>query len=159
MFLPQLKYYDGNKLLIKKLYKSNIPSKESFIFAFTLYKATEKKEFLDIIMENYNKLPQDIYDKPYYYLRREIVVQLHFIGKDELVYPLLKDIYINDKDETNRNQAVFGILFHDGLIDNLYNINEINKKINIVKQFCLESDTLRKKYLMEYESRKRSEII
>ena len=99
-------------------------------------------------------MPQDNYNKPYYYLRQEIVVQLHFLGKDELVYPLLKDIYINDEDEVNRMQAVIGILFHDGLIDDLYNIEDINKQIDIVKPFCLESVELRKEYIMKYENRK-----
>ena len=43
LFLPQLQFNDGIKLLKKLFSKSSIPSRESFITAYYLYKATEKK--------------------------------------------------------------------------------------------------------------------
>ena len=138
IFLPQLKYYDGIKALEKKLLKSKIPSRQSAEISIVLFEATNKQEYLDIIMQNYKEMA----DKSF------VVVELAYLAKNTAVYNLLKDIYINDNDDTNRIQAINGILMHDGLIED---IKEILEKIDLIRAFPDNDKTTREKFIKEYQ--------
>lgn len=138
IFLPQLKYYDGIKALEKKLLKSKIPSRQSAEISIVLFEATNKQKYLDIIMQNYKEMADNSF----------VVVELAYLAKNTAVYNLLKDIYINDNDNTNRIQAINGILMHDGLIED---IKEILEKIDLIRAFPDTDKTTRENFIKEYQ--------
>lgn len=137
-FLPQLKYYNGIKALEKKLSKSKIPSRQSAEISIVLFETTNQQKYLDIIIRNYKELSNNLF----------IVVELTYLAKNTAVYNLLKDIYINDNEDTNRIQAINGILMQDGLIDN---IQEILEKIDLIRAFSDTDKITREKFIKEYQ--------
>ena len=68
-----------------------------------------------------------------------IVVELAHRAKKPFVYPLLRDIYIHDNSEANRIQAILGVLRHDGKIENIDDVNEFFRKIDMIRAFDLDS--------------------
>ena len=86
-------------------------------------------------------------------LRIPIVTKLTHLAKMEIVYSELKRIYVNDIDPVNRNQAVRGILWHDGYIENIDDLQEYQSKIELFREFNLSSTEERIEYLGQYERR------
>ena len=138
IFMPQLKYYNGIKALEKKLSKSKTPSRQSVEFSKVLFEATNKQEYLDNIIKNYKELSDNLF----------IVVELAYLAKNTAVYNLLKEIYINDNDNTNRIQAINGILMHDELIED---IKEILEKIDLIRAFPDTDKITRENFIKEYQ--------
>ena len=89
-------------------------------------------------MQNYKEMADNSF----------VVVELAYLAKNTAVYKLLKDIYINDNDDTNRIQAINGILMHDGLIED---IKEILEKIDLIRAFPDNDKTTREKFIKEYQ--------
>ncbi len=135
VFMPYLTEYDGIRALKKKLPSFKVPSSGSADIAFVLFDVTGDKQYLDIIMENYRGLS----------LNTPIVAGLARFAKKPDVYSLLKDIYIHDDDETNRTQAILGILWHDGKMERIDDTDEILRKIDMIRAFDLASSEAREK--------------
>ena len=138
IFLPQLKYYNGIKALEKKLSKSKTPSRQSAEISIVLFETTNQQKYLDIIIKNYKELSDNLF----------IVVELAYLAKNTAVYNLLKEIYINDNDNTNRIQAINGILMHDELIED---IKEILEKIDLIRAFPDTDKITRENFIKEYQ--------
>ena len=61
------------------------------------------------------------------------------------VYDLLVDIYLHDKDEVNRVQAIVGILWRDGKLNSVNDPMELFEKIDLIRTFKLDSEEERTK--------------
>lgn len=123
---------------IKKLPKFKVPSSGSADIAFVLFDVTEDKQYLDIITDNYRGLS----------FYTPIVAELSHRAKKPFVYPLLRDIYIHDDSETNRIQAILGILWRDGKIESIDDVNEFSRKIDMVRVFDQNSPEARERLLL-----------
>lgn len=130
VLMPALKNYDGIAALKKKLAEFKIPSYGSADIALALFEATEEEKYLDIIMENYRGLA----------VNTPIAVGLAGLAKKPGVYDLLVDIYLHDKDEANRGQAIVGLLWRDGKLNSVNDPMEIADKIELIKAFKLDSE-------------------
>ena len=64
-----------------------------------------------------------------------IAVGLAGLAKKPGVYDLLVDIYLHDKDETNRVQAIVGILWRDGKLNSVNDPREFTEKIDLIRAF------------------------
>ena len=130
VLMPALKNYDGIAALKKKLAEFKIPSHGSADIALALFEATEEEKYLDIIMENYRGLA----------VNTPIVVGLAGLAKKPGVYDLLVDIYLHDKDEANRVQAVVGMLWRDGKLNSVNDPKEFTEKIDLIRAFKLDPE-------------------
>lgn len=130
VLMPALKNYDGIAALKKKLVKFTIPSYGSADIALALFEATEEEKYLDIIMDNYRGLA----------VNTPIAAGLARLAKKPGVYDLLVDIYLHDKDEANRGQAIVGLLWRDGKLNSVNDPMEIADKIDLIKAFKLDSE-------------------
>ena len=130
VLMPALKNYDGIAALKKKLAEFKIPSHGSADIALALFEATEEEKYLDIIMENYRGLA----------VNTPIAVGLAGLAKKPGVYDLLVDIYLHDKDEANRGQAIVGLLWRDGKLNSVNDPMELFDKIDLIKAFKLDSE-------------------
>ena len=128
VLMPVLKNYDGIAALKKKLAEFKIPSYGSADIAFALFEATEDEKYLDIIMDNYRGLS----------VNTSIAARLAGLAKKPGVYDLLVDIYLHDKDEINRTQAILGILWRDGKLNSVDDPAEFAGKMDLVRNFRLE---------------------
>jgi len=128
VLMPALKNYDGIAALKKKLAEFTIPSYGSADIALALFEATEEEKYLDIIMDNYRGLD----------VNTPIAVGLAGLAKKPGVYDLLVDIYLHDKDEANRVQAIVGILWRDGKLNSVNDPAEFAGKMGLVRNFRLE---------------------
>ena len=138
VFMPFLREYDGIGALTKKLPAFKVPSSGSAEIAFVLFDVTEDKRYLDVIMDNYRGLS----------LNTPIAVKLARFAKKPHVYQLHKDIYIHDENETNRLQAILGILWHDGKIDRIDDTDEFSRKLDLIRAFDLDSAEAREKLIL-----------
>lgn len=129
VFMPYLKEYDGIGALKAKLSEFKVPSSGSADIAFVLFNMTEDKQYLDIIMDNYRGLP---FNTP-------IAADLARLAKRPHVYSLLEDIYINDKDEVNRLQALEGILWKCGKLNSPDDFAEVTQNIDMIRSYCPDS--------------------
>ena len=126
VLMPALKNYDGIAALKKKLAEFN----GSADIALALFEATEEEKYLDIIMENYRGLA----------VNTPIAVGLAGLAKKPGVYDLLVDIYLHDKDEANRVQAIVGILWRDGKLNSVNDPKEFTEKIDLIRAFKLDPE-------------------
>ena len=69
-----------------------------------------------------------------------IAVGLAGLAKKPGVYDLLVDIYLHDKDEANRVQAVVGMLWRDGKLNSVNDPREFTEKIDLIRAFKLDSE-------------------
>ena len=132
VLMPALKNYDGIAALKKKLVKFKIPSYGSADIALALFEVTEEEKYLDIIMDNYRGLA----------VNTPIAAGLAGLAKKPGVYDLLVDIYLHDKDEANRGQAIVGMLWRDGKLNSVNDSMELVEKINLIRAFKLETEEL-----------------
>ena len=132
VLMPLLKNYDGIAALKKKLAEFKIPSYGSADIAFALFEATGEAKYLDIIMDNYRGLA----------VNTPIAAGLARLAKRPGVYALLVDIYQHDKDEANRGQAILGMLWRDGKLNNINDPMEIWEKADLIRTFKLETEAL-----------------
>ncbi len=130
VLMPALKNYDGIAALKKKLAEFKIPSYGSADIALALFEVTEEEKYLDIIMDNYRGLA----------VNTPIAAGLAGFAKKPGVYNLLVDIYLHDKDEANRVQAVVGMLWRDGKLNNVKDPMELFEKIDLIRAFKLDSE-------------------
>lgn len=130
VLMPALKNYDGIAALKKKLAEFKIPSYGSADIAFALFEATEEEKYLDIIMENNWGLA----------VNTPIAAGLARLAKKPGVYDLLVDIYLHDKDEANRGQAIVGLLWRDGKLNSVNDPMELADKIDLIRTFKLDSE-------------------
>ena len=130
VLMPALKNYDGIAALKKKLAEFMIPSYGSADIALALFESTEEEKYLDIIMDNYRGLA----------VNTPIAAGLAGLAKKPGVYDLLVDIYLHDKDEANRGQAVVGMLWRDGKLNSVNDPMELFEKIDLIRSFKLVSE-------------------
>ena len=130
VLMPALKNYDGIAALKKKLAEFKIPSYGSADIALALFEATEEEKYLDIIMDNYRGLA----------VNTPIAAGLAGLAKKPGVYDLLVDIYLHDKEEANRGQAIVGILWRDGKLNSVNDPMELVAKIDLIRSFKLVSE-------------------
>ena len=130
VLMPALKNYDGIAALKKKLAEFKIPSYGSADIALALFEVTEEEKYLDIIMDNYRGLA----------VNTPIAAGLAGLAKKPGVYDLLVDIYLHDKDEANRVQAVVGMLWRDGKLNSVNDPMELFEKIDLIRSFKLVSE-------------------
>ena len=107
-----------------------IPSYGSADIALALFEATEDEKYLDIIMDNYRGLA----------VNTPIAAGLARLAKKPGVYDLLVDIYLHDKDEANRVQAILGILWRDGKLNSVNDPMELAEKIDLIRAFKLDPE-------------------
>jgi len=130
VLMPALKNYDGIAALKKKMAEFKIPSYGSADIAFVLFEATGEEKYLETIMENYRGLA----------VNTPIAAGLARLAKKPGVYDLLIDIYLHDKDEANRGQAIVGILWRDGKLNSVNDPMELVEKIDLIRSFKLVSE-------------------
>lgn len=138
IFLPKLKKYDGISLLKRKLQELTIPSSGSVLISQVLYETTKKEKYLDIIMQNIEKSPDNI----------SYVASLAGCSPSEKAYSMLVHIYINNENEVIRSTAVTGILHNKGIIHNVDDLQEITQNICLRRKF-LSNDSNRRKRIIE----------
>ena len=107
-----------------------MPALKNYDGIVALFEATEEEKYLDIIMDNYRGLA----------VNTPIAVGLAGLAKKPGVYDLLVDIYLHDKDEANRGQAIVGLLWRDGKLNSVNDPMEIADKIDLIKAFKLDSE-------------------
>ena len=128
IFMPKLTKYNGVEILKSKLDKFVVPSRASFNIAETLYIATNENKYLRVIIENYNTTSNKA-------TKIEYVSRLSRLAKKQEVYDKLIDIYINDNESVNQSTAIQGILWADGYLKNIDDIDEIIKNIQLLRLF------------------------
>lgn len=128
IFMPKLMKYDGIEALKSKLEEFIVPSGASFNIAETLYIATNENKYLRLVIENYNAT-SNIATKIAY------VSRLARLAKKQEVYDELIDIYINDNENVNQSSAIQGILWADGYLRNVDDMDEIIKNIQLLRMF------------------------
>jgi len=143
LFLPKLQKYDGIKALKEELLKCNIPSGNSLNIAKVLYEQTNDISYLEVFKKNIemssNKSP--------------IVAMLTYLKPSDELYKMLINIYIYEDDETVRDSAVTGILYNKKYIKNPHDIQEIIKKINLIKLFDKNNADERRSMIKVLENR------
>lgn len=141
ILLPKLKNYDGLKLLEEKLQVLNIPSGGSVLISQVLYEVTKKEKYLDIIMHNIKKDPNNI----------SCVATLAYCSPSEKAYSLLVQIYVNSDNDAIRSTAVTGILYNKGIIKDPYDLQEMMKTIDIERKFSSDNIDDRRKIIKLFE--------
>ena len=128
IFMPKLTKYNGIEILKSKLDKFLVPSRANFNIAETLYIATNENKYLSLIIENYNTTSNRA-------TKIEYVPHLSRLAKKQEVYNKLIDIYINDNESVNQSTAIQGILWADGYLKNIDDMDEIIKNIHLLRLF------------------------
>lgn len=128
IFLPKLTKYNGIEALKSKLDKFVVPSVASFNIAETLYVATNENKYLRLIIKNYNTTSDKATKVSY-------VSHLSRLAKKQEVYDKLIDIYINDNESVNQSTAIQGILWADGYLRNMDDVDELIKNIQLLRMF------------------------
>ena len=142
IFMPKLKKYNGMKALEDKSNVFDVPSDASVNVAEVLYIVTGEKKYLDLLIENYNKSEN----------KTPIVARVMYLAKNNDVYSWLMDIYVNDTDGKNQICALSGILWRDGFIKNINDMQEFSKKIQFLRMFKSDNREKRREILNEYKN-------
>ena len=106
-FLPELKKYDGLKVVEETLEQMSIPNYNSVEFAVVLYEHTRDEKFIDMIAKNIHMDPKE----------GAYVIKLSKCTPCSAIYNYLTEIYINNEDSGIRLQAQKGMLYNKGIID------------------------------------------
>ena len=141
IFMPKLTKYNGIEALKSKIDKLNMPSDASFNIAETLYVATNECKYFKLLIENYN-----VADKA---AKIGYVSRLACMAKKKEVYDKLIDIYINGED-VNQFTAIRGILWADGYLRNIDDMDEIIVNMQLLKMFKKECKEERKNVIADY---------
>ena len=142
IFMPKLKKYNGMEALEDKLNIFNVPSRANVNVAEALYITTGQKKYLDLLIENYNKSEN----------KTPIVARAMYLAKNNDVYSWLMDIYVNDTEDKNQICALSGILWWDGFIKNINDMQEFSKKIQFLRMFKSDNREKRREILNEYKN-------
>lgn len=142
IFMPKLKKYNGMKALEDKSNVFDVPSDASVNVAEVLYIVTGEKKYLDLLIENYNKSKN----------KTPVVACVMRLAKNNDVYSWLMDIYVNDIDDKNQLCALRGILWRDGFIKNINDMQEFSKKIQFLRLFKCDNREKRREILNEYKN-------
>ena len=142
IFMPKLKKYNGMEALEDKLNIFNVPSCANVNVAEALYITMGQKKYLDLLIENYNKSEN----------KTPIVARVMYLAKNNDVYSWLMDIYVNDTDGKNQICALSGILWRDGFIKNINDMQEFSKKIQFLRLFKSDNREKRREILNEYKN-------
>lgn len=100
---------------------------------------------MNTIIRNYN-LSTNKYEKV------SIVARLSRLAKNGDVYSILIDIYISDNDSINRLSAICGILWADGFLRDVDNLNEITEKMEFLRIFRSNVAKKRREIIMKYRN-------
>lgn len=143
IFMPKLTKYNGIEALKSMLDKFVVSSGASFNIAETLYIATNENKYLRLLIENYdiasNKTTRIAY-----------VSRLSRLAKQQEVYDKLIDIYINDNESVNQSTAIQGILWADGYLRNIDDMDEIIKNIQLLRMFKKDCKEERNVVIADY---------
>lgn len=145
MFMPKLKKYNGMEALKSKLEVCTVPSGGSVNIAETLYITTNEIKYLNLMIENYEVSPDS-------FNRVRIVSKLSRLAKYKDVYTILISIYINDNNDINQIGSLCGILWADGYLIKMDDLNEISSKIEFLRFFKCETSDKRRKAIMKYKN-------
>lgn len=145
IFMPELTKYNGIEALKAKLNKFVIPSGASFNIAETLYITTNENKYLRLIIENYNTTSNKATKIAY-------VSRLSHLAKKLEVYNELIDIYINDNESVNQSNAIQGILWADGYLRNIDDMDEIIKNMQLLRMFNKDCKEDRKVVIEGYKN-------
>lgn len=126
--MPKLEFHDGISALKKGLKTLPNPGEDSAVVALILYETTSEEQYLELAMQNYNGLKNGTQ-------RLAVVSTLERLAKDPKVYPLLREIYLHDADETCQTAALCGMLWHDGILQDINNPNEFSENIELIKSY------------------------
>lgn len=147
IFMPKLTRYDGIGALKSILDKFIVPSGASFNISETLYIVTNEKEYLRLLIKNYKETG----DKA---TRIEYVSRLSRLAKKQEVYNELIEIYIDDSERVNQSSAIKGILWADGYLKNVDDMDEIIRKMQLLRLFNKECIEDRKVAIADYRNGK-----
>jgi hypothetical protein len=147
IFMPKLTRYDGIGALKSNLDKCIVPSGASFNISETLYIVTNEKEYLRLLIKNYKETS----DKA---ARIEYVSRLSRLAKKQEVYNELIEIYIDDRERANQSSAIKGILWADGYLRNVDDMDEIIGKMELLRLFNKEGIEDRKAAIADYRNGK-----
>lgn len=139
LFLPLLKNYDGMQELQNKLEIFKTPSDARINILLALYKVTKNKRYLDMILLDFNHMNH----------KESIVVDLSNLVENNDVYNSLIDIYITDYKSDNRITALCAILYRNGFLQYLNDINEFQENIELIKKFNVDTEEQRKEIVLE----------
>lgn len=142
IFMPKLKKYNGMKALENKSNVFNVPSDASLNVAEVLYIVTGEKKYLELLIENYNKSEN----------KTPVVATMMRMAKNSEVYNWLMEIFVNDSDSKNQLCALRGILWRDGFIKNINDMQEFSNKIQFLRMFKSDIKEKRREILTEYEN-------
>ena len=145
IFMPELTKYDGIEALKAKLNKFVIPSGASFNIAETLYIISNEDKYLRLIIENYNTTSNKA-------AKIAFVSRLSHLAKKQEVYNEFIDIYINDNESVNQSSAIQGILWADGYLRNIDDIDEIIKNMQLLRMFNKDCKEDRKVVIEGYKN-------
>jgi len=139
MFLPQLRKYDGIELLKKKLNDSIVPSWVSIQCALALFKQTGEEEFLNLLMENYNKKQYQL----------EVLSSLLECVPSDRICQIFQDCCIHDEDSVNRTTAATGILYCKGIIKDPMNNDEFMNNMELIRKMTKQDMEMRRQAVEE----------
>lgn len=144
MFMPKLTKYDGIVALKTKMGEFVVPSEGNYNIAEVLYLITNEDAYLKLMFDNYNATKNEV-------TKNGFVSRLSRLANIQMVYDKLIDIYINDEDDVNQSTAIDGILFADGYLKSVDDLDEIMKNMQLLRIFVKDSTDERNLVIEKYK--------
>lgn len=121
-FIPQLKNYNGMKMLEENYSLHSIPSKRNADISYILWKETGEDKYIESIIEDYN-IENELQ-------RQGILWYLSQMGKNIKMKEFFRETSKKDTYDVNRFMAYYGYLYCDNVINapDDYSDKEILKK-------------------------------
>ncbi|MCQ2211886.1 MAG: hypothetical protein MJZ34_16515 [Paludibacteraceae bacterium] len=144
IFMPKLVKYDGVAALKTKMREFVVPSEGSYNIAEALYIMTNESEYLRVMLENYHTINEKS-------TKIGFVSRLSRLAKKQEVYDILIDIYKNDEENINQTTAIVGVLWADGYLQSVDDMDEMIKKLQLIQMFKKDSTDERKHMIANYK--------